>query len=112
MTEPSEPLRDNSDLPEHRVAMVLFTTVRAADKLDAQAVARHAIVSALNDSGVVRPYRPATILVRFRDSEIPVQVHDVMDLGVAGGNGYVWIQPTNRAFYFAEEIAERERGSG
>lgn len=89
--------RDNSDLPEHRVAMVLFTTVRAVDKLDAEAVARHAIVTALG-SKVVRPYRPATIMAKFGESQVPVEVSEVMDLGVAGGNGYVWIKPTSKGY--------------
>lgn len=95
-TEPQP--RDNSDLPVHQVAMVLFTTVHAVDNLDAAAVARVAIVSALKDSMVVRPHAPATIMARFRDASVPVQVHEVMDLGVAGGNGYVWIKPTSKAY--------------
>ena len=95
-TEP--PARDNSDLPEHRVAMVLFTTVRAVDQLDASGVARLAIVSALKDSRIVRPGHPATLLAKFRDSEVPVQVHEVLELGAAGGNGYLWTWPTGKAY--------------
>jgi hypothetical protein len=98
VTASTEPARDNSDLPEHRVAMVLFTTVRAVDELDAAGVARLAIVGALKDSRVVRPGQPATLLARFRDGEVPVQVHEVMDLGMAGGNGYTWTKPTGKAY--------------
>lgn len=96
--EPPQPKRDNSDLSEHRVAMVLFTTVCAVDERDAADVARLAIVSALKDSRVVRPHRPATLLAKFRDAEVPVQVHEVMDLGMAGGNGYAWIKPTGKGY--------------
>jgi hypothetical protein len=78
--------------------MVLFTTVRAVDELDAAGVARLAIVGALKDSRVVRPGCPATLLARFRDAEVPVQVHEVMELGTAGGNGFTWTQPTGRAY--------------
>lgn len=107
--EPQRP-RDNSDLPEHRVAMVVFTTVRAVDAIDAANIASHAIRSALKTSSVEAPIR--TIMARFREAAVPVQVHDVMDLGVAGGNGYVWIKPTNRAYFSAEEIADRKSEGG
>jgi hypothetical protein len=105
-TEPQPPSpRDNSDLPEHRVAMVVFTTVRAVDELDGHGIVRHAIRSALKTSSVEAPI--LTVMARFRDGEVPVKVHDLVEIGTAAGNGYVWIKPTNRAFYSAGEIAER-----
>lgn len=108
MTSPEPTPRDNSELPEHRVALVLFATVRAVDDRDAASLVELAIANVLRDSCADRPGPSATLLVRFGTAEVPVRVHQLMELGSAGGNGYVWIKPTNRAFRYTDEIAERE----
>jgi hypothetical protein len=100
-TEP-QPARDNSDLPEHQVAMVVFTTVRAVDALDGEGIARVAIQQAFK-SAASEEHDRLTLMAKFRSGTVPVEIHHVMDLGVAGGNSYVWIQPTNRAYPRVED---------
>lgn len=103
MAATNEALRDNSDLPEHRVAMVVFTTVRAVDYSDAVFIARAAIVDAFTDSRVVRPHRPITLTARLRDDQVPVEVSEVADLRSAGLSGYVQVEPSNRAYTREED---------
>lgn len=101
MTEPNEDqqvLRDDSDLSEHHVAMVVFTTVRAVDDGDAAFIARVAIVDAFTDTRVIRPHRPVTLMARLRDDQVLVEVSEVADLRSVGLSGYVQIQPSNRAY--------------
>jgi len=78
--------------------MVVFTTVRAVDNLDAGFIARKAIVDAFTDTKVVRPHRPVTLMARFRETQVPVEISEIVELGTAGGNGYVWIEPTSKAY--------------
>ena len=93
---PAEPLRDNSDLPEHRVAMVVFTTVRAVDELDGHGIVRHAIRRALVAESI--DTESVLLLAVFRDAEIPVRVHDLVEFGTAARNGYVWTKSTGKAY--------------
>lgn len=93
--QPEEP-RDDRALPEHRVAMVVFTTVRAVDQTDAAGIVRHAVRNAVRMASIDN--EAAVLLARFRDARVRVQVHELMDLGMAAGNGYVWIHPTAKAY--------------
>jgi hypothetical protein len=93
--------RDNSDLPEHRVAMIVFTTVRAVDELDGHHIVRHAIRSALAAESVDTD--KVLLLARFRDAEIGVRVHDLIEVGTAARNGYLWTKPTGQAYPRVED---------
>lgn len=92
----TDELRDNSDLPEHRVAMVVFTTVRAVDELDGHGIVRHAIRSALKAESIDTD--KVLLLARFRDAAVAVRVHDLVEVGTAAGNGYLWTRPTSKAY--------------
>lgn len=86
-------------LPEHRVAITVFATVAGVDALDAASIAALAIRQAIwAATGEDRRRMPLTIPSKFRDEERPVRIAVVMESGMAAGNGYVWTQPTAKAF--------------
>lgn len=88
----------NEDQTQFRVAVVVFTNVRACDYGDGCNIAARAVEHALNaqmagdDSLTFRSAR--------KDSEfrVPVQVAEVMELGMAGGNGYLYTLPATKAY--------------
>ena len=85
----------SDELPEHRVAVTVFTTVRAVDYADATHVAEKAVRHALAG-------RPARLPVEIRfvmgDHDVPVRVEAVKETGIAARNGYLWIEPTSLAY--------------
>lgn len=92
----------NEDLPEHRVAVVVFTSVRAVDSADARYIAEAAVRAALlsgasPEHGDLELRRPA----RQGDSgplRVRVPTHEIRELGMACGNGYLFIEPTSKAY--------------
>lgn len=86
-------------MPLHRVAVTVFATVRAVDQHDADSVVEVAVRQAL---GTDRMRLPTLIRARSAHSEADVLVHHVTETGRAAGNGYLWTEPTSKAF--------RERG--
>src|SRR5436309_9023724 len=81
----------------HRVAITVFTTAEGVDLGDASAIAKRAVWRALaaantNPDGW-------TIIAQFSDEPLPVQIHDVIDTGMAAGNGYLWLEPTAKAYH-------------
>jgi hypothetical protein len=77
-----------TDLPEQRVAITVFVTVPAIDERDAAAIAEYAIRDTLNDQQIVT----------VRNEARTVRIVDVMDTGMAAGNGYLWLHPTPKSY--------------
>lgn len=96
MTAPT----DDADLPVHRVPVTVFTTVRGVDYRDAAHVAEYAVRHALAGAPLTR--LPVEIRFKTNAHDVPVQVEDVMETGMAAGNGYLWVEATSKAY--------RERG--
>jgi hypothetical protein len=86
----------NEELPEHRVPVTVFTTVRAVDYADAARVAEVAVRQALSGQRLTR--LPVEIRFVTRDHDVPVQVHGISETGIAAGNGYLWVEPTSKAY--------------
>lgn len=99
-------IQTNSELDEYRVAVVVFTSVRAVDRLDARHIAEAAVSLVIRDAQRVHPGssgEPCGELFMRRVSQsqnlcIPVQVAAIRELGVACGNGYLWVEPTAKAY--------------
>lgn len=73
-----------------RAAVTVFIeTDHEGDARDAAEVFRQALRQNLGDS---------TYMSHPRMGEITVIIHDVMEAGVAAGNGYLWMEPTSKAF--------------
>lgn len=86
-----------------RVAVTLFCEAEGVDEMDAAAHATRAIRQALAGSPIARlPLTlPSVVAYPGRSGEHvfePVVVHQVMDAGMAAGNGYLWLRPTSKAF--------------
>ncbi|GAB6901955.1 hypothetical protein [Kineosporia succinea] len=92
----------SDDRMRYRVAVVVFADVRGVDYVDATAGAVQAIRSALTD-GFTKPVpvdlpNPYASEERFKDHDMSCRAVAVMDLGMAAGNGYLWTEPTARAW--------------
>lgn len=89
----------NDELPEHRVAVVVFASVRAVDLSDATGIARVAIQQSLRTCSINHPSALTTVQARFPgQSPAPVHVHRVEDLGSATYGGYLGTKVTDRAY--------------
>lgn len=104
-----KPLRTNADLPEHRVAVVVFTSVRAVDYADGAAIVTDALRKVIRDSPgeyseEIPHARTITFEVERTDEswKVPVTVRAVMDLAMATGNGYIAVAPSSAAYRGAE----------
>lgn len=96
----------------NRIAVIVFVTVDGdGDHLDRGFMAEMAIKRALSDGETIKPY-PLELervpYVRNGEQHIheQVTVHRVMELGIAGGNGYTWIKPTSKAYPREEELED------
>lgn len=105
----AKPLRTNADLPEHRVAVVVFATVRAVDYGDGASIVEDAIRKVLRDApGHYADEAPHAKTVTFERDwadaawRVPVTVHAVRDLTMAAGNGYITVAPSSAAYRGAE----------
>ncbi len=98
---PTQPADEpNPDPPEQRVSITVFATVRAVDVQDAGAIASVAISRALRAANP----GPTEVLVMcpMRDGDRPVRIHQVMETGMAAGNGYLWTRATSKAYRESE----------
>lgn len=83
-----------TDREKHRVAVVVFAEVEAVDHGEAAYIARRSVRAALADGGL-----PAEVGFDHRSGQhLDATVHDVMDLGMAARDGYLWTTPTSRAY--------------
>lgn len=96
---------------KHRIAITVFCVAEGVDEIDAGHAAEFAVRKALGQ-GQPRPtpYNLDPVILspgtpRER-SLTPVEVHDVIDTGVAAGNGYLWLRPTIRAYHTTDEQGE------
>jgi hypothetical protein len=91
----------NSDLPEHRVAVVVFTTVRAVDFADAAYIAetavRQGIRSAMTENWDLI-YRHKQRQGDAGPAEIPVHFVALREVSVAANSGYLGVSPTSSAY--------------
>lgn len=83
---------------KRRVAVVVFMEATGVDENDA---AVHAMM-ALRQTLFGRPYAAmgrelAPVLLRGKELE-PTIVHEMREVGMAAGNGYLWTTPTIKAF--------------
>lgn len=87
-----------------RVAITVFADVEATSDSDAEQIAGLTIRRQL--SGDERPKAlpyplPPFVLNRGTDYELPlgtVTVHQIMETGLAVGNGHLWLRPTAKPF--------------
>jgi hypothetical protein len=85
-----------------RIAVVVFADV-SGEASDAEHVVEYWVRQRLGPlDGTEHP-------VPLRDaSEVKVRVHNVTEVGVAAGNGYLWTEPTSKAYGMYEW--QREEG--
>lgn len=99
-------LRDDrtSDREEFQVAVTVFATAKGVDYRDAAHGVEFAVKHALAQAGT---YDHGTFHVEVPGREsmfapnhcyLAIDVHDVMEAGMAAGNGYLWLVPTIKAF--------------
>jgi hypothetical protein len=89
---------NGADLPLWRVGVVVFASTRAVDYTDAAHIVERAVQHAVG-------LGPRTVLLRpgmVRE----VHVADVIDMGMAAGNGYSMLLPTTKAWRFNEGAGE------
>lgn len=89
----------------HRVAVTVFATARGHDRRQAAMAARMAVHSAIAGAGSKSTAGYTRVEVdgavsRFAPSDtyVVVDVHEVVDTGVALAGGYLWCEPTTKAF--------------
>jgi hypothetical protein len=96
-----DPTGSGGELVEHRVAVTVFTGVRAVDFADAVFIAERAMKQAFATSSLHRPNGLLTIQAKFdRQGKpaVPVRIHQVRETGSAARNGLLWVEPTNDAY--------------
>lgn len=99
---PTQPVDEpNPDLPEQRVAITVFATVRAVDLVDAGFIAQAAIRRALLEVHR-RDHEGLVVMSPMRHGGVPVRIHKLMETGMAAGNGYLWTQLTPKAYRESE----------
>lgn len=110
---PAQPTPADDDLPFHRVAVAVFVEARGVDLSDASSVAEFAVRRTLFEHASHVEDHCATIHVDTRRGPEDVLVVDVTDVGVAAGNGHLWLRPTSRPYRDAgrpplDELNRRE----
>lgn len=85
-----------SERQRHRVAVVVFVEAEGADERDAGNGAELAVRQALAGPRLGLP-ADITLKMANRPDEA-MTVVDVMEVGMAAGNGYLWTRPTSKAF--------------
>jgi hypothetical protein len=108
---PEEDLAENKvedKLPWHDVAVVVFARAQGVDYFDASHVAQRAISESLmkNRSDSSSNGYKMSVLANFRDESRTVEIHKLMEVGIAVGNGYLWTSPTKKAFPRQEDDEE------
>ena len=100
LTSTTERIMEVSEdaMDAHRMAVVVFTTVTAADKVSARLAVECAVSAALGMSGI-RSSRPVTITADLGDDvEVPVTVNGVRELDAATYGNYLKIDPDDSAY--------------
>lgn len=94
-----EVVKSEDELPEIRVPITVFASVRACDFGDAAYIAIGAIRRALKTCSIESDH-PAllTTHVQINGEWIDVHVHKLMETGSAAGNGYLWTEVTSKAY--------------
>lgn len=84
-------MTEHIDKPKRaRVAVVVFADVDPAIS-DGWAVVAHLLREKFGTQGEEH-------VVPMRGGDIRVRFHDAMEVGMAAGNGYLWTEPTSKAF--------------
>lgn len=86
----TESANTGGDLPLWRVATVVFSSVRGVDYTDATHVAERMVEQAVGRGARDVELRPGFVR--------EVTVAEVLDLGLAGGNGYTYTLPSTKAW--------------
>lgn len=84
-------------MSRRRVAVVVLADVEAVDDMDAANAVSLAVRAKLAGSARVSLPIELPIPLKRRATSRPGVV-DVMDLGMAAGNGYLWTYPTHAAW--------------
>lgn len=104
-------MTDEPEEKEFKVSTTVFSTVKAHSQHDANFIAAQAVKHVLNEVGTYNS-GPAkwdlglfTLSIDGKDSKflpghvkVDLGVFEVMDTGMAAGNGYLWLEPTGKAF--------------
>jgi len=95
-------VNDDADLPLWRVGTVVFSSVRATDYTGACHIAERAVAQGLGEHR-----GPQEILMRGHGGSLwRARVVQVLDLGMATGNGYVYLLPATKAWRMYEGTGE------
>jgi hypothetical protein len=99
----------------YRVAIVVFASVKKTDvpdEIEAFSTAELSIKRTLagGDTLARKPFKLDRVPHNFAGGGLlaEVTVHEIKDLGVAAGNGYVWVRPTSKAYPRREELDDGE----
>jgi hypothetical protein len=91
----------DEDRMRYRVAVVVFADVKGTDYGDAASGAAMAVRAAVSGQRMALPNDlpcPIADQTRFEGLDMSTRVVAVMDLGMAAGNGYLWTEPTRKAW--------------
>lgn len=98
-------LYTNTDEPEHRIAVVVFTTVRAVDYGDGVGIVESAVRKVFRDApGFYASDTPHAKTIMFAketnaaDWQVPVAIRSIRELSVAAVNGYITVAPSSVAY--------------
>lgn len=86
------------ELPLIRVPITVFASVRAVDEVDAGFIAVAAMRCAFKTSSIQGYGAPLTIQVQLKGDWLPVHIHQLMETGMAAGNGYLWTHASSKAY--------------
>ena len=112
---PAPPV-DNAELPEHDVAVLVFTRVRAVDYGDGAGIAQRAVAAAIRDGMKTvyganhEPFGELTYRSLRPNARIPVVVAEVRDLDLCLGDSSVRIVPTSKPYRRLDESRARRAG--
>jgi hypothetical protein len=84
------------DRQTYRVAIAVFVEVEGVSEHDAGTAGMLAIRQALCD-GKLGSF-PREVEYRAMDCQHTAKIVDVIEVGMAAGNGYLWTRPTSKAF--------------
>jgi len=94
-----EVVQSVEDLPEIRVPITVFASVRAVDFGEAAVIAASAIRRALRTCSIqVGHPAPITTHVQINGEWLNVHIHKLMETGTAARNGYLWTEATSQAY--------------
>lgn len=89
---------ETKELPLIRVPITVFASVRAVDEVDAGFIATAAMRRAFKASSIQGHGAPLTIQVQLKGDWLPVHIHQIMETGMAAGNGYLWTTASSKAY--------------